>query len=167
MNNAITLVEKCIEEEIQKNSKNGIKSLEILNLKTLERIINSKEEYVSSINAFELEANRNINYFSTSADKVLIMFTSDKTFDIGFDSEISDHRKVFNPLDGNAIKYEDLDKKHNKIVWIRLSDICKSKKVFSHDSLREIKCSIEFLLEQYPDFYSKLFNNQKTKTLSK
>ena len=48
MNNTITLVEKCIEEEIQKNSKNGIKSLEILNLKTLERIINSKEEYVSS-----------------------------------------------------------------------------------------------------------------------
>ena len=50
--------------------------------------------------------------------------------------------------------YEDL-------VWIRLSDICKTEKYFSTDALKELSYSIEFLLEEYPDFYNKLFKEKK------
>ncbi len=155
------LIKNYIDRKIKSNTKNETDELETINLKLIKNIINGEERYVDHIDSLEKDYNKSSNYFSFPASQIYIVFTSDKTFFLGFDTTISDNRKRFMPVGESVIKYEDMYNTYEDLVWIRLSDICKSEKYFSINSLKELSYSIEFLLEEYPDFYNKLFRDKK------
>lgn len=163
MENNDNLIVSSINKRIETNVKEHKDELQTLNLELIKNIITGNEKYVDRIDVLREDYNKSANYFSAPADKIFIVFTSDKEFFIGFDTEISDNRKRFLPIGGKVIKYEDMEEKYKDLVWVRLSDICESKKYFSNDSLRDLNNSVDFLLEQYPEFYTKLFEEKKSK----
>ena len=163
MANNNDLIVSSINKRIETNIKEHKDELQTLNLELIKKIITGNEKYVDRINVLKDDYNKSANYFSAPADKIFVVFTSKKNFFIGFDTVISDNRKRFLPIGGNVIKYEDMEDKYNDLVWVRLSDICGSEKYFSNDSLRDLNNCIAFLLEQYPDFYEKLFKSKKEK----
>lgn len=161
LENNSALIRKYIDRKIKNNTKNETDELETINLELIKKIINGDEKYVDHIDSLEKDYNKNRNYYSFPANNIYVVFTSNKTFFLGFDTEISDNRKRFMPIGESVIKYEDMYDMYEDLVWIRLSDICKTEKYFSTDSLKELSYSIEFLLEEYPDFYNKLFRDKK------
>ncbi|MBR1376641.1 MAG: hypothetical protein IJ565_02390 [Bacilli bacterium] len=149
-----------IDKRIEKNSESHQDELETLNLKAIKRIIDGEDGYVRHVDELEPTVNRNCDYFSYLAERIYIVFMPNNTFYIGFDGEISDNRKVFNTIDHKTISYDELYAENKDLYWVKFSDLCKQNKVFSMDSLNEIKAIVEFLLNSYPEFYNIIFDNK-------
>ena len=134
------------------------------NLKSIQKVIKGRKKFVLDMKTFTDEYDRNKNFNMFSADKIRIIFYSYGKFDIGFDTEISDQRKRFQPIGGNLKKYEEIENsKWYDFASIKLSDICSTEKMFSYESIEQLKFMISEILKEYPEFYTKLFEEKKSK----
>ena len=163
-----TLIKNYINEVITENDemdeRNGhtYQSSVTLYLKSIQKIIRAKKKFVLDLKTITDTYDRNANFNMFSADKIRIIFCDNEEFYIGFDTEISDHRKRFLPIGGDSVlEYELMEKISDNFVSIKLSDICSYEKMFSYESIETLKLIISKTIEEYPDFYDRLFSEKK------
>ena len=133
-------------------------------LKSIQKVIKERKKFVLDMKTITDEYDRNKNFNMFSADRIRIIFYSYGAFTIGFDTEISNHRKRFQPIDGNIKEYEEIENsKWYDFATIKLSDICSTEKMFSYESIVQLKSMISEILKEYPEFYTKLFEEKKSK----
>nr|MBP3259312.1 hypothetical protein [Bacilli bacterium] len=155
------VIKRCIKGQIKDNQEHNKDYQYTIGLNYIKNIIYGKNKYVLDFRkpVNEYSWNQGDNVFP--ANKILIAFSPYETFFLGFDTEISDHRKRFLPIGKSVIEYEALEKYYGKLVWVRLSDICSTERVFSYGALESLNSLIVGLLEQYPDFYNMLFDEKR------
>ena len=160
-----TLIKNYISDTIKENeepSSTYWRPKVTIYLKYIQKIIRTKKKFVLDVKTVTDSYDRNKNFNMFPADKVRIVFYDTREFFLGFDSEISDHRKRFQPLGKkNILEYELMEKLGDDFVSLKLSDICSTEKMFSYESLEQLKLLISKIIEEYPDFYDRLFSEKK------
>ena len=163
-----TLIKNYINETIERNEDLAVFSgysfyrpKVTLYLKRIQKIIRARKKFVLDMKTITNSYDRNKNFNMFPADKIRIIFYDNGMFYLGFDTEISDHRKRFQPLGESILEYELLEKLGDDFVSMKLSDICSTEKMFSYESLENLKLAISKILDEYPDFYDRLFSEKK------
>jgi hypothetical protein len=143
-------IESAISQEQERKDKDSVC---YINLRMLERLINSDKEYVKHTD--ELHDEIEVDYFNRPASNIYFVFEYLK-FDICSRSTIANGDDVLVSLVGlGTHKLDELENSEH-VRLVKMSDLCGDK-VFSRESIGEIDDLVDYVLKRYPTFYMNLF----------